>query len=72
MGGSQIFRFETLDLYNAKNLPKVIYCLHALSHLLARRGMAQRMTNLVGQLDFTGSSLLVSGMRGADYAQTRR
>lgn len=51
---SQIFRFETVDLYDAKNMPKVIYCIHALSILLARRGLADRMNNLVGQIEFTG------------------
>ncbi|KAM0752532.1 hypothetical protein T439DRAFT_287203 [Meredithblackwellia eburnea MCA 4105] len=49
----EIFRFETVDLYEAKNLPKVIYCVHALSILLARRGLADRMNNLVGQIEFT-------------------
>ncbi|KAK4704775.1 Ras GTPase-activating-like protein IQGAP2/3, partial [Phenoliferia sp. Uapishka_3] len=49
----EIFRFETIDLYDAKNLPKVIYCVHALSILLARRGMADGMSNLVGQIEFT-------------------
>ena len=26
----QIFLFETTDLYEKKNIPKVIYCIHAL------------------------------------------
>ncbi|GAA5946128.1 hypothetical protein JCM3775_004155 [Rhodotorula graminis] len=53
VGLPEIFRFETVDLYDAKNLPKVIYCLHALSHLMARRGLTSKMHDLVGQLDFT-------------------
>ena len=53
----QCFIFETTDLYNKKNIPKVIYCIHALSHLLARRGLAERIGNLLGQLDFTDDHL---------------
>lgn len=35
-------------------MPKVIYMLHALSHFLAKKGIAPRMNNLMGQLFFTG------------------
>ncbi|KAF7301657.1 RAS GTPase-activating protein [Mycena indigotica] len=51
------FIFELTDLYDKKNLPKVIYCIHALSHLLARRGMAQRIGNLLGHLKFSDDQL---------------
>ncbi|KAI0327762.1 hypothetical protein GY45DRAFT_1256320 [Cubamyces sp. BRFM 1775] len=51
------FIFELTDLYEKKNLPKVIYCIHALSHLLARRGLARRIGNLVGQLQFSDDQL---------------
>ncbi|KAI9001428.1 hypothetical protein BD414DRAFT_405968 [Trametes punicea] len=51
------FIFELTDLYEKKNLPKVIYCIHALSHLLARRGLANRIGNLVGQLEFSEDQL---------------
>lgn len=51
------FIFELTDLYEKKNFPKVIYCIHALSHLLARRGLAQRIGNLVGHLQFTDDQL---------------
>lgn len=56
----QIFRFETVDLYDGKNIPKVIYCIHALSHLLARRGLTGEMNDLVGQIDFTGTLRIFS------------
>lgn len=49
----RIFHFETVDCYDGKNLPKVIYCLHALSHLLYRRGVTGRMQDLVGQIEFS-------------------
>ncbi|KIJ56777.1 hypothetical protein M422DRAFT_72916 [Sphaerobolus stellatus SS14] len=57
VGLPECFIFELTDLYNKKNLPKVIYCIHALSHLLARRGMAQRIGNLVGRLKFSDDQL---------------
>lgn len=57
VGLPDIFCFELTDLYDAKNLPKVIYCIHALSHLLARRGLAGRIADLVGKLNFTEEEL---------------
>ena len=71
---SQCFIFELTDLYEKKNLPKVIYCIHALrfvqrhqrcpefslryhSHLLARRGLAERIGNLLGHLKFSDDQL---------------
>ncbi|KAH7321367.1 GTPase-activator protein for ras-like GTPase [Stachybotrys elegans] len=48
-----LFRFELIDLYEKKNIPKVIYCIHALSWLLFRQGILDfRIGNLVGQLEF--------------------
>lgn len=61
-------------MYERKNIPKVIYCIHALryagllrcdlilttlslSHLLARRGLAQRIGNLLGRLEFSDDQL---------------
>ncbi|OAX43512.1 hypothetical protein K503DRAFT_765843 [Rhizopogon vinicolor AM-OR11-026] len=51
------FIFELTDLYEKKNFPKVIYCIHALSHLLARRGLAERIGDLLGQLQFSDDQL---------------
>ncbi|XP_006460082.1 hypothetical protein AGABI2DRAFT_202767 [Agaricus bisporus var. bisporus H97] len=51
------FIFELTDLYEKKNIPKVIYCIHALSHLLARRGLAQQIGNLIGHLHFSDDDL---------------
>lgn len=49
----ELFRFELVDLYEKKNIPKVIYCIHALSWLLYRKGIVSfRIGNLVGQLQF--------------------
>ena len=53
IGLPDLFRFELIDLYEKKNTPKVIYCIHALSWLLYRKGMVDfRIGNLVGQLEF--------------------
>ncbi|KAI0005064.1 hypothetical protein BJV74DRAFT_322488 [Russula compacta] len=57
VGLPESFIFELTDLYEKKNLPKVIYCIHALSHLLARRGLAERIGNLVGRLQFSDDQL---------------
>ena len=49
----ELFRFELIDLYEKKNVPKAIHCIHALSWLLFKNGMLDfRMGNLVGQLEF--------------------
>lgn len=49
----ELFRFELIDLYEKKNIPKVIHCIHALSWLLYRKGIVEfRIGNLVGQLEF--------------------
>ena len=48
-----LFRFELVDLYEKKNIPKVIHCIHALSWLLYKKGMVDfRIGNLVGRLEF--------------------
>ncbi|CAK5275652.1 unnamed protein product [Mycena citricolor] len=57
IGLPESFIFELTDLYDKKNIPKVIYCIHALSHLLARRGMAERIGNLLGALKFSDDQL---------------
>jgi Ras GTPase-activating-like protein IQGAP2/3 len=54
----ETFRFELIDLYEKKNIPKVIYCIHALSWLLFRKGIVDfRIGNLVGQLQFEDHEL---------------
>ncbi|KAF8320672.1 hypothetical protein DL93DRAFT_2107201 [Clavulina sp. PMI_390] len=57
VGLPESFIFELTDLYNKKNIPKVIYCLHALAHFLSRRGMANRIGNLLGRLEFSDDQL---------------
>ncbi|CED83182.1 iq domain-containing protein-containing [Phaffia rhodozyma] len=51
------FTFETIDLYEKKNLPKVIFCIHSLSHILANRGLVEKIGNLKGKLNFSEAQL---------------
>ncbi|PIA15757.1 RasGAP-domain-containing protein [Coemansia reversa NRRL 1564] len=53
----RLFHFELTDLYDRKNMPRVIYCLHALSHFLLKMGIAPEMKDLVGHLEFTDAQL---------------
>lgn len=64
----ELFQFELVDLYDKKNIPKVIYCIHALSYLLYKNGMLDfRIGNLVGQLQFEHHELEET-QRGLDKA----
>lgn len=64
----EIFFFETTDLYNKKNIPKVIYCIHALSFLLFRLGLTSHsIGNLVGKLEFTEQEIQ-NTQKGLDIA----
>ncbi|KAK9728702.1 iqgap- protein [Basidiobolus ranarum] len=51
------FHFELTDLYENKNLPKVIYCIHALGHLLFQQGRGPSVNNLIGKLNFSEEQL---------------
>ncbi|ODQ50264.1 hypothetical protein SAICODRAFT_73541 [Saitoella complicata NRRL Y-17804] len=67
----ELFRFETTDLYDKRNIPKVIYCIHALSFVLYAKGMmTERVRNLVGELDFTEEEISKT-QRGIDAAGVR-
>ncbi|EEP76866.1 conserved hypothetical protein [Uncinocarpus reesii 1704] len=64
----EVFRFELIDLYEKKNIPKVIHCIHALSWLLFKKGIVDfRIGNLVGQLEFERHELEQT-QRGLDKA----
>ena len=54
-------------MYDAKNIPRVIYCLHALSLFLYKLGKAPQMLDLTGKATFTAEQ--ISAMRSAldDY-----
>ncbi|GAC94660.1 GTPase activating protein [Pseudozyma hubeiensis SY62] len=57
VGLPHFFQFELTDLYEKKNFPKIVYCIHALSHVLARQGRALKVGNLIGKLEFTDDQL---------------
>lgn len=40
-------------MYEKKNIPKVIYCIHALSFVLVNAGLAGHIGDLVGKLEFS-------------------
>ncbi|ODV80752.1 uncharacterized protein CANTADRAFT_25168 [Suhomyces tanzawaensis NRRL Y-17324] len=53
MNVPDLFRFELTDLYDAKNVPKVWFCLHAMSYMLNKSDQGYpRIQNLVDQVDF--------------------
>ncbi|KAL1478575.1 hypothetical protein MTO96_034981 [Rhipicephalus appendiculatus] len=53
IGFPEHFFPDPIDLYERKNLPKVIYCLHALSLYLFKLGRAPRIEKLTGKLHFS-------------------
>ena len=64
----EVFQFELIDLYEKKNIPKVIHTLHTLSWVLYDRGMVTfKICNLVGQLEFEHHELEET-QRGLDRA----
>ena len=63
IGLPEIFRPETTDVYDAKNIPRAIYSLHALSLFLYKLGKAPPMQDLMGKAIFTEEQ--ISAMKSA-------
>ncbi|KAM4810421.1 ras GTPase-activating-like protein IQGAP2 [Rhinophrynus dorsalis] len=61
IGLPKIFYPETTDVYDRKNIPRVIYCIHALSLYLFKLGVAPQIQDLLGKVDFTEEE--ISNMR---------
>ncbi|KAM6391534.1 ras GTPase-activating-like protein IQGAP2 isoform 1-T1 [Rhynochetos jubatus] len=61
IGLPKIFYPETTDVYDRKNIPKTIYCIHALSLYLFKLGLAPQIQDLLGKVDFTEEE--ISNMR---------
>ncbi|KAJ1975077.1 iqgap- protein, partial [Dimargaris verticillata] len=59
-GLPKLFHFDAIDLYDGKNIPKVIYCIHALSHFLAQMDLAPHIKNLFGYLQFTDEQIAIT------------
>ncbi|MGH0177013.1 UNVERIFIED_CONTAM: hypothetical protein FKN15_074157 [Acipenser sinensis] len=53
IGLPKIFYPETTDIYDRKNMPRSIYCIHALSLYLFKLGLAPQIQDLYGKVDFT-------------------
>lgn len=51
----QTFQPETTDIYDKKNMPRVIYCIHALSSHLFKLGKAPLIHDVFGTAIFTGN-----------------
>ncbi|XP_069669169.1 ras GTPase-activating-like protein IQGAP1 isoform X2 [Periplaneta americana] len=51
------FHPETTDVYDKKNMPRVIYCLHALSTHLFKLGKAPLIQDLFGKVSFTDEEI---------------
>ncbi|KAL5004093.1 hypothetical protein ScPMuIL_017549 [Solemya velum] len=60
-GLPQIFYPETTDIYDRKNMPRAIYCIHALSLYLFKLGLAPQIQDLYGKVEFTEEE--ISAMR---------
>lgn len=53
-----LFRFELTDLYDAKDVPKVWFCLHATSYIIHQMdALYPSIENLVGKLEFSENDL---------------
>ncbi|XP_056331178.1 ras GTPase-activating-like protein IQGAP3 [Danio aesculapii] len=53
VGLPTIFHPETTDVYDKKNMPRAVYCIHALSLYLFRLGLAPQIHDLCGKVKFT-------------------
>ncbi|KAK0155559.1 Ras GTPase-activating-like protein IQGAP1 [Merluccius polli] len=53
VGLPTIFHPETTDIYDRKNMPRAVYCIHALSMYLFRLGLAPQIHDLYGKVQFT-------------------
>lgn len=63
VGLPELFCPETTDIYDGKNIPRAIYCIHALSLFLFKLGKAPQMLDLLGKATFTAEQ--ISAMRSA-------
>ncbi|XP_078527152.1 ras GTPase-activating-like protein IQGAP3 isoform X1 [Lissotriton helveticus] len=53
IGLPSLFQPETTDIYDKKNMPRAVYCIHALSLFLFKLGLAPQIQDLYGKVNFT-------------------
>ncbi|KAL7632218.1 UNVERIFIED_CONTAM: hypothetical protein RMT77_017468 [Armadillidium vulgare] len=53
VGLPKIVHPETADIYNKSNIPKAVFCIHALSLYLFRLGIAPQKQDLFGKITFS-------------------
>ncbi|KAM4600495.1 ras GTPase-activating-like protein IQGAP3 [Polymixia lowei] len=57
VGLPTIFHPETTDIYDKKNMPRAVYCIHAFSLYLFRLGLAPQIHDLYGKVKFTDEEI---------------
>ncbi|CAH6720986.1 ras GTPase-activating-like protein Iqg1p [[Candida] jaroonii] len=56
-----LFTFELTDLYDAKNVPKVWFCLHAMSYMLHKSNSSlPQIESMVGKVDFSPEDIRIA------------
>jgi hypothetical protein len=55
----KIFLPETTDIYDRKNMPRAVFCIHALSLIMYRNGSAPKIEDLYGRAQFTEDEISV-------------
>jgi len=53
IGLPYVFMFELVDLYEKKNPPRVIYCIHALAHYLSKKKVTGDLEDVFGRAKFS-------------------
>ncbi|TBT98984.1 Ras GTPase-activating-like protein, partial [Hamiltosporidium magnivora] len=56
-GLPKIFLFEVFDLYERRNIPRVIYCIHALAHFLNKKNIFPKISDLIGKIYFSDEQI---------------
>ena len=61
LGLPDVFYPQTTDIFEAKNMPKLVFCLHALSHYCSCQGKVETaVPNLEGRAKFTEEEITVA------------
>jgi Ras GTPase-activating-like protein IQGAP1 len=63
VGLPDVFLPETTDVYDRKNMPRVIFCIHALSLFLFKLGISPQIQDLYGKVTFSDEEM--AAMRSA-------